>query len=110
MPIPRYAEARDAWAGPSRYIAAINEGRNILGTRINSQELTVALANMTDAEREAFRIGAVSRSSARWAATLPDMADMTKYLRSPEMRAQDRGNHADRQKHSSNGHVASTSR
>ncbi len=42
---------------------------------------------MNDAEREAFRIGAVSAVRGTMGADAAKMADMTKYLRSPEMRA-----------------------
>lgn len=84
---PAYATARNAWAGPSRYLQAIDEGRNILGTRVDAEQLAAAIANMTDAEREAFRIGAVSSIISKMGNDPARMADMTKYLRSPEMRA-----------------------
>lgn len=84
---PRYAEARGAWAGPSRYLDAIEEGRNILNTRISADELAAGLARMSDAEREGFRLGAVSAITSKMGSDPARMGDMTKYLRSPEMRA-----------------------
>jgi hypothetical protein len=84
---PTYLSARNAWAGPSRYLDAIEEGRNILATRVSADELRAALANMGDVEREAFRIGAVSAIRAKMGSDPAKLADMTKYLRSPEVRA-----------------------
>jgi hypothetical protein len=83
---PRYAEARNAWAGPSRYLDAIEEGRGILNTKISADELAAGLANMSEAEREGFRLGAVSAITAKMGADPARMADYTKYLRSPEVR------------------------
>lgn len=84
---PAYAKARSAWAGPSRYLDAIKEGRNILSTRASAEELAAAFTAMSDVEREAFRIGAVSAIQAKMGSDPARMADFTKYLRSPEIRA-----------------------
>lgn len=84
---PAYAEARNAWAGPSRYLDAIEQGRGISGTKIGAEELRATLAGMTDAEREGFRIGAVSSILGRMGNDPAKLGDMTKFLRSPEMRA-----------------------
>jgi hypothetical protein len=82
-----YLSARNAWAGPSRYLDAIEEGRNILGVRVSAEELRGALAAMSEVEREAYRIGAVSAIRAKMGSDPAKLADMTKYLRSPEVRA-----------------------
>jgi hypothetical protein len=84
---PTYAKARDAWAGPSRYLDAVKEGRNILGTRVSAEELAAGLSRMGEVEQEAFRIGAVSAITAKMGSDTARLGDMTKYLRSPEMRA-----------------------
>lgn len=84
---PAYLSARNAWAGPSRYLDAIEEGRNILGTRISAEELRAGLSAMSEVEREAFRTGAVSAIRAKMGSDPAKLADMTKYLRSPEVRA-----------------------
>jgi hypothetical protein len=84
---PAYLSARNAWAGPSRYMDAIDEGRNILQTRISADELRAGVQAMSEVEREAFRIGAVSAIRAKMGSDPARMADMTKYLRAPEVRA-----------------------
>lgn len=84
---PAYAEARAAWAGPTRYMNAIEEGRNILNTRVSAEELARGVENMAAADQEAFRIGAVSSIIGKMGSDPARMPDLTKYLRSPEMRA-----------------------
>lgn len=84
---PDYAKARDAWAGPSRYLDAIEEGRNIFNTKIGSEELAGAMPKMSAAEQEAYRIGAISAIVGKMGNDPAKLGDMTKYLRSPEMRA-----------------------
>jgi hypothetical protein len=84
---PAYAEARNAWAGPSRYMDAVNAGRDILNRNVSAEELATRIAAMPEVEREAFRIGAVSSIVGRMGSDPARMGDMTKYLRSPEVRA-----------------------
>lgn len=81
-----YRAARDSWAGPSRYMDAIEEGRNILSTRVSGEELSAALPHMSEAEREGFRLGAISAIIGRMGNDAAKLGDMTKYLRSPEVR------------------------
>lgn len=83
--VPEFQAARQAWAGPSRYLEAIEEGRAI--TRASSEELLPRLASMSAAERDGFRLGAVSEIVRRMGSDPARLGDMTKYLRSPEMRA-----------------------
>lgn len=87
--VPTFAQARNAWAGPSKYLDAIEEGRTILSNKISAEELTARLASptMTDAEREAYRVGAVSALTGKMGNDAAKLGDMTKYVRSPEMRA-----------------------
>jgi len=83
---PKYAEARNAWAGPSRYLDAIDEGRNIFSTNVTAEQLHAGLKAMPAAEREGFIIGAVSTVINKMRGDPAKLGDMTKYLRSPEMR------------------------
>lgn len=83
---PVYAQARNAWAGPSRYLEAIESGRGILSSKTSAEELRATLAAMSEAEREGFRIGAVSAIRGKMGSDSAKLGDMTKYLRSPEMR------------------------
>ena len=82
-----YADARGAWSGPSRYLDAITEGRNIFSTKVSSEELAAGLGAMTPADREGYVVGAISSIIGKMGNDPAKLADMTKYLRSPEMRA-----------------------
>lgn len=84
---PKYAEARNAWAGPSQYLDAVKEGQNLLSTKVSGEQLAAGLEGMTDVQREAYRIGAVSAVIAKMGNDPAKLGDMTKYLRSPEARA-----------------------
>lgn len=83
---PDYKAARAAWESPSKYLDAVEEGRNILGNKVSAEEMVTRLAGMTDAEKEAFRVGAVSAIQGKMRGDPAKMGDMTKYIRSPEMR------------------------
>lgn len=83
---PSYAEARNAWSGPSRYMDAITDGRDILNPKVSAAEMSAALGKMTEAEQEGFRIGAVSALVGRLENDASKLPDLTKYLRSPAMR------------------------
>lgn len=84
---PAYAKARDAWSGDARYIDAINEGKSIFSTKVDAESLTAGLGAMGAADQEAYRIGAVGAIIGKMGNDPSKMGDMTKYLRSPEMRA-----------------------
>lgn len=84
---PAYAKARNAWAGPSQYLDAINDGKSILSPKTSAQELQATFPAMTDANKEGYRIGAISAIVGKMGGDPSKMGDMTKYLRSPEMRA-----------------------
>lgn len=83
---PDYAKARDAWAGPSRYLDAINEGKNIFNTKISAEEFGNAVKNLSASEREGYTIGAISAITGRMGNDPSKLGDMTKFVRSPEMR------------------------
>jgi hypothetical protein len=83
---PAYAQARAAWAGPSKYLDAIESGKGILSRSRSAQEVTRDFARLGESEQEAYRIGAVSAIVARMGEDPAKFADMTKFLRSPAMR------------------------
>lgn len=83
---PDYAKARDAWAGPSRYLDAINEGKDIFNTKISAEQLGNAINSMSAVEREGYTIGAISAITGRMGNDPAKLADYTKFVRSPEMR------------------------
>jgi hypothetical protein len=83
---PAYSQARGAWSGRSRYLDAIEEGRNIFKTNVGSDELAAGVDAMQPADREGYVIGAVSAIIGKMGNDPAKFADMTKYLRSPEMR------------------------
>ncbi len=83
---PAYAEARAAWAGPSQYLDAIEEGAKLASPKLGADEVRAALANMTGANREAYVTGALSslfRTMGNTNARIPDVARM---FESPQMR------------------------
>lgn len=56
---PKYQEALNSWAGPSRVLEALEEGRQF--HKMDPEAITKAMSTMGDSEREAFQIG-VSRN------------------------------------------------
>lgn len=84
---PAYAKARDAWAGPTKFLEAIEEGRDILSTKVSADELATRFAKLGESQQEAYRIGAISSIIGKMGNDGARLADMTKYLRSPEARA-----------------------
>jgi hypothetical protein len=83
---PVYASARNAWSGPSKYMDAVADGRSILSSKIDAEEFSANFAKMGDADKEAYRIGAISSIVSKMGGDPAKLADMTKYLRSPEIR------------------------
>lgn len=84
--VPSYAAARNAWGGPSQYIRSIEDGGKILERSLSGEQLRANLAEMTDAQKEGYLIGAVSSIMQRMRSDPAKLPDLTKYLRSPEMR------------------------
>lgn len=83
---PAYPRARDAWAGPSRFRDAIEDGRSVMNRGESAEELAARMRGMSESEREGFRIGAVSALVNKIRSDPARMSDVTKHLRSPEMR------------------------
>ncbi len=83
--VPEYAQARQAWSGPSAYISAVNDGKNFL--KVSAEEVSAKLAGFeSDAQREAYKIGAISSLLTKAGSNPNELADITRYLRSPETR------------------------
>ena len=84
--VPSYHYARQAWAGPSTYLDAIETGRNILARNEFAEEFENNFKSLGGGDRAAVREGAVSSIIGRMGSDPAKLGDMTKYLRSPEMR------------------------
>lgn len=84
---PAYKAARDAWAGPSQYLDAVERGRGVLKTTESAEEFATRFKALPEAEKEGERIGAISSIIGRMGNDSAKLGDMTKYLRSPEVRA-----------------------
>jgi hypothetical protein len=82
-----YRAARQAWAGPTKYLEAIEDGRNILSRNVSAEEMAARFGQMETPNQEAYRIGAISALRARMGNDPAKLADFTKFMRSPEMRA-----------------------
>jgi hypothetical protein len=85
--IPEYAAARQSWAGPTAYLNAIEDGRNVLTKNVSSDEFGQMFRSLTGSEQDGYRIGAVSSIISKIGNDPAKLADLTKYLRSPEGRA-----------------------
>lgn len=53
-----YQDALDAFSGPTAMIDAANSGRSALQKTVSAESLRRDLQNMTESERDAFRVGA----------------------------------------------------
>ena len=85
--VPQYRAAREAWAGPSSYLNAIEEGRGVLNKSVSAEEFGATFRRLSASEQEAYRIGAVSSIVSKMGNDPAKLADLTKYLRAPEVRA-----------------------
>lgn len=74
---PDYKVAREAWAGPSAMKSSMGMGEGFL--RADPEEITKALAGMSEAEKEFYRIGAARAIQDR-ANAAADSADLSKRL------------------------------
>jgi hypothetical protein len=84
--VPSYAEARNSWSGHQSYLDAIEEGANILKRSVTGEQTEAILAGMGESERQGYAIGAVTSIIDRMGGDPAKLGDMTKYIRSPEMR------------------------
>ncbi len=84
--VPSYRAARNSWEGPSNYLEAVEDGRGILSKAIGAEEMRANFRNLSEAQQEAYRLGAISAIRGKMGNDPAAMANMTKYLRSPEMR------------------------
>lgn len=84
--VPEYAAARQAWAGPSAYLDAIETGRGILSRNVSAEEFAANFSALSKVEQDGLREGAVSSIVGRMGTDPAKLGDMTKYLRSTEMK------------------------
>jgi hypothetical protein len=82
---PAYKAARDAWAGPTRYLDALEQGRRV--TKDSADDVRATLSGLGNSEREAYVTGALASIFGKMGNDPARLGDMTKYLRSPQMRA-----------------------
>jgi len=81
---PDYAEALDAWAGPTQLRDAMARGRNIFSP---DAEVTAAtVRRMSGGERDAFRIGLVRAIEDRIGSTTDGRNVVASFFRNPAMR------------------------
>lgn len=78
---PAYAQARQAWAGPSQQLDASRQGFRFMrkGEFANSDELAARLEKMTPDEKHHFRIGAIQALRDKMGETVR-RGDVTKHL------------------------------
>lgn len=84
---PVYGQARAAWAGPTQFMEAIENGRNILSPKVSADEWAANFSAISASEKEGTIIGALSALRGKMGNDSAKLGDMTKYVRSPEMRA-----------------------
>lgn len=82
---PAYKLARDAWAGPTSYMSAIEQGRKILTPTTTPADLQGMLRGMSASEREGFRIGAVQRILDAFGDKGGELPDLTKVVNKPNI-------------------------
>lgn len=83
---PDYKKARQIWEDGSSYLNAIDRGREVLKPSFTAAKMRREIAEMTDAEQEAFRIGVVDAVVTRLRQQSAKEPNLIKLLRSPEMR------------------------
>lgn len=81
---PAYKAARDAWAGPTQYLEALEHGRGIL--KQSADDVRQTIAGLSPSEREAYVTGALAGIFKKMGDDGARMPDLTKYLRSPQAR------------------------
>jgi hypothetical protein len=84
---PAYAQARSAWAGHTQFLNQIDEGKNILSSKVSAEEFVANFAKLNGSEKEAYRLGAISTLINKMESVSYNLPDLTKALRSPAMRA-----------------------
>lgn len=83
---PAYKPARDAWAGPTAYLNAIEDGRGILARSKSAEEVAAAFSKLGASEQEAYRLGAVNAVVTRMRQDASKEPNLLKLIRSPEVK------------------------
>lgn len=84
--VPEYKTARDVWAGPSEYLGALRDGRDILTKTESSDEMAANFNALSESSRQGYREAAVSAIINKLESNPTKIADFTRELRSPQMR------------------------
>jgi hypothetical protein len=83
---PDYKNARQIWENGSNYLDAIDRGREILKPTFTAAKLAREFEGMTNAEKEAFRVGAVDSIITKLRQQSAKEPNLIRLIRSPEMR------------------------
>lgn len=83
---PDYRNARQIWENGSNYLEAIDNGRKIMQPGVTASKLSQEFKSLTNAEQEAYRIGAVDSIITKFRQQSAKEPNLIKILRSPEMR------------------------
>ncbi len=83
---PDYKMARQTWETGSKYLDAVDTGREIMNPRNTAARVAEEFSTFTDAQKEAYRIGAVDQIITRMRSNSATEPNLIKMLRSPEMR------------------------
>lgn len=83
---PTYAQARRAWAGPSQYMDAIENGRRMFSGNTSAEQLRAEFNALSPAEQEGYRIGAIDHILNKLDTVKGRAPDIANYLTSPAMR------------------------
>lgn len=83
---PEYAAARQAWAGPTAYLDAIEEGRGIMNRLQPAEQVKASFERLSASEQEAYRLGAVNALLTRMRQETAKEPNLMKFIRSPDMK------------------------
>jgi hypothetical protein len=81
-----YRQAREVWGGHTAYLKALEQGKKINAQNLSGEELRAIMSEMSEPEKEAYRIGAVSQIINLMKQNTAKLADYTKYVTSRAMR------------------------
>lgn len=80
---PVYLEARNAWSGPSQFLDALDVGRKI--EKMSPDEVAAFFRSASEANKDAFRVGAVNALQVKMGQNAAEMPDLTRVMKSPNM-------------------------
>lgn len=83
---PAYRTARNAWAGPSAYLQALEDGRSVMTRSAPAEQVQATFNRLSASEQEAYRLGAVNAIITRMRQDASKEPNLLKLIRSPEMK------------------------